>query len=153
MLQLHRAYLKKFILRNFGFYSFCWRLGFQLLEKDLATLSLLNILNGINIANPCPMYTGTRKKFSIFNLKNCILRNFIFYNFSKYIQSQLKLYTKLLKQQRFYERMQSSLFLKKMYFAKFTFYKFCWFSVLRKWLDIFTTAVSMTQYYYNIKAL
>ena len=125
MLQLRRAYLKNFILRNFAFYSFCWRLGFQLLDKDLATLGLLNILNGINIANPCPMYTGTRKKCSIFNLKNCILRNFIFYNLSKYIQSQLKLCKKPLKQQRYYERMQPSLSLKKCILRNFTFYKFC----------------------------
>ena len=61
MLQLRRAYLNNFILQNFAFYNFCWTLGFQLLGKDLATLGLLNILNGINIANPCSMYTGTRK--------------------------------------------------------------------------------------------
>ena len=85
ILQLRRAYLKNCILWNFAFYSFCWRLGFQLFDKGLVNLGLLNILNEFNIANPCPMYTGTRKKISIFNLKNCIFRNFIFYSFSKYI--------------------------------------------------------------------
>ena len=50
-----RAYFKNCILRNFVFYNFCWILDFQLLEEDWATSGLLNILNGMNIANPLPM--------------------------------------------------------------------------------------------------
>ena len=49
-----RAYFKNSILKSFAFYNFCWILDFQPLE-DWATSGLLNILNGINIANPLPM--------------------------------------------------------------------------------------------------
>ena len=44
---------------------------------------LLNILNGINVANPWPMYAATRMF-----LKYCIWQNFLFYRFSKYLGSQ-----------------------------------------------------------------
>ena len=49
-----RAYFKNSILKSFAFYNFCWILDFQPLE-DWATSGLLNIPNGINIANPLPM--------------------------------------------------------------------------------------------------
>ena len=50
-----RAYFKNCILRSFTFYNFCWILDFQPLEGHWATSGLLNILNGINVANPLPM--------------------------------------------------------------------------------------------------
>ena len=68
--------LKKCILRNFSYYNFCWRLSFQPLEEDWATSGLFNILNGINIGNLWPIYVAIKAYF-----KNCILRNFAFYNF------------------------------------------------------------------------
>ena len=49
-----RAYFKNSILKSFAFYNFCWILDFQPLE-DWANSGLLNIPNGINIANPVPM--------------------------------------------------------------------------------------------------
>ena len=71
-----RAYFKNCFLENFTFYNFCWILDFQPLEEDWATSGLLNILNGINIANLWPIYAAIRAYF-----KNCILWNFTFYNF------------------------------------------------------------------------
>ena len=75
--------LKKSILRNFVYYNFWWRLSFQPLEEDWATSGLFNILNGINIANLWPIYVVVRAYF-----KNCLLRNFAFYRFSKYLGFQ-----------------------------------------------------------------
>ena len=79
-----RAELKNCTLRNFAFYSFCyWILDFVPWEEDWATSGLFNILNGINIANLWPIYAVTGAQ-----LKNCILRNFSFYNFSENIVFQ-----------------------------------------------------------------
>ena len=74
MLQL--GHFKNCILRNFTFYNFCWILDFQPFEEDWATPGLLNILNGIDIANLWPIYAAIRAYF-----KNCILWNFTLYNF------------------------------------------------------------------------
>ena len=41
-----------------------------------AASGLFNILNGINITNLWPIYAAVRVY-----LKNCVLRNFAFYNF------------------------------------------------------------------------
>ena len=46
-------------------------------------MGLLNILNGINIANQWTMYAATRAY-----LKTCILGNLELCNFSKYLGSQ-----------------------------------------------------------------
>ena len=74
---------KRCILRKFVYCNFCLRLSFQPLEEAWATSGLLNILNGINKANLCPIYAANRAYF-----KNCILWNFAFYRFSKYLGSQ-----------------------------------------------------------------
>ena len=47
-------------------------------------------LNGINIANPLPMYAAARAY-----LKNCIWQNFVFYSFSNGSQSLQKDWTTL----------------------------------------------------------
>ena len=75
-MQLYSYPKKKCVLRNFLYYNFCWRLSFQPLEEDWATSGLFNILNGINIENLRLTYAAIRV-----HLKNCILRNFAFYNF------------------------------------------------------------------------
>ena len=54
------VYLKNCILWNLAFYNFCWKPDFQPLEEDWATSGLLNLLNGVNIANPLPVYAATR---------------------------------------------------------------------------------------------
>ena len=59
----------KYIFRNFAYYNFSWRLSFQPLEEDWATLGVLNTLNGINIVNLWLIYTAIRAY-----LKNCILQ-------------------------------------------------------------------------------
>ena len=74
---------QKHVLRNFVYCNFCWRLSFQPLEEDWVTSGLFNILNGNNTANLWPIYVAIRVYF-----ENCILRNFAFYRFFKYLGSQ-----------------------------------------------------------------
>ena len=58
-----RAYFKNCILENFTFYNCCWILDFQPFEEDWTTSGLLNILNGIDIANLWPIYAAIRGVF------------------------------------------------------------------------------------------
>ena len=51
---------KKIVFCKILYFTTFDRLDFQPLEEEYGTLGLLNILNGINIANPWPMYAATR---------------------------------------------------------------------------------------------
>ena len=74
------AYFKNFILQNFAFYNFCWRLGFQPLEKDLTTLQLLRILHGMIII---AKFLTNKDHSQGYLQKICIFQNFALYNFSQ----------------------------------------------------------------------
>ena len=145
ILQLRRAYLKNCILWNFAFYSFCWRLGFQLLDKNLVTLGLLNILNGFNIAHPCPMYTG--KKNSNFQFEKLYFAKFHILQFFQIYLELVEIIHKTVKTTKVLRENVVIAVFKKVHFAKFYMLLILlesWFSVLRRRLHIFTTAFSMT---------
>ena len=83
MSKLHRKLAVSAIFRkicnwqSFAFCKFWQNLGFQPLEKDLATLQLLRILHEIIITSKFLRRTTARAIFRKFS----ILQNFAFYNF------------------------------------------------------------------------